>query len=72
MKWSSRSGRWMRNLNSMRAQFAKLGCPKCYSVNILIEIGDDCHCAECYLKFDFAELLTFQQVRDKKINTIIT
>lgn len=65
------SGRFSRRLNSLRAQTAKLHCPRCYGNKITVDITQQYHCEECYSTFDFQKLLTVVQLRDKKIDSIL-
>ncbi len=61
-----------REVNSLRINILKLSCPKCFSKNVFADLNDDCTCRDCYSKFDFKNLLNFTQVRDKKIDTILS
>ncbi len=61
---------YVREVN--RVRIAKLHCPKCFSNNVYCDLNDDCNCKNCYTKFRFSNLLTHTQVRDKKIDQIIS
>jgi hypothetical protein len=55
-----------------RINIAKLHCPKCFSMNVRADLNDDCNCKDCYSKFEFRRLLTHNQVRDKKIDSLLS
>jgi hypothetical protein len=41
-------------------------------MNVRADLNDDCNCKDCYSKFEFKSLLTHIQVRDKKIDSILS
>lgn len=55
-----------------RIRIGKLSCPNCFSSDIITDSGDNCKCKKCQLKFDFKKLLNQTQVRDKKIEQILS
>ncbi len=61
-----------REVNSLRIKMAKLHCPKCYSCDVFADLNDRCTCRNCYSNFEFKELLNGNQVRDKKIDKILS
>lgn len=63
-------GRYNRSLNSLRTRFGKLHCPNCCKNNIMVDTFDNCQCTDCYSVFEFSKLMTIQQIRDKKIDSI--
>jgi hypothetical protein len=61
-----------REVNSLRAKMAKLSCPNCFSNEVFSDLNDDCTCRFCYSRFTFKSLLNHKQVREKKIDTILS
>lgn len=55
-----------------RIRIGKLSCPNCFSSYIITYSGDNCKCKKCQSKFDFKNLLNQTQVRDKKIEQILS
>jgi len=55
-----------------RIVIGKLSCPNCFSSDITTNSGDNCKCKKCQSKFDFKNLLSQTQVRDKKIEQILS
>ncbi len=56
-----------------RIIIGKLSCPNCFSSKInTIITSDDCECQICKSKFEFKELLNQTEVRDKKIERILS
>jgi len=63
--------KFLREINSLRVNMAKLSCPNCFSSDVLSDLNDSCSCRNCYSKFEFKSLLKFTEVREKKIDTIL-
>lgn len=63
---------YTREVNSLKVQIAKLHCAKCFSTEIFADITDVYICKDCYSKTDFKNLLNKQQVRNKKIEKILS
>ena len=61
-----------RDLNSIKVKILELHCPKCFSSNIYADLKDIYVCRECSDKNDFKDLLTTEQVRDRKIKNILS
>ena len=61
-----------RDLNSFKVKILELHCPKCFSSNIYADLKDIYVCRECSDKNDFKDLLTTEQVRDRKIKNILS
>ena len=61
-----------REVNSLRVKMVKLSCPNCFSNEVFADLNDDCNCKNCYSRFTFKNLLNHIQVRDKKIETILS
>jgi hypothetical protein len=64
--------KFTRGINTRRIEIGKLHCPKCFSKEVFADLNDECACRDCYQKFEFKNLLNFTQVRDKKIDTILS
>ena len=61
-----------RDLNSIKVKILELHCPKCFSKDIYADLKDVYVCRECSDKNDFKDLLTTEQVRDRKIKNILS
>ena len=61
-----------RDLNSIKVKILELHCPKCFSSNIYADLKDIYVCKECSDKNDFKYLLTIDQVRNSKIENILS
>ena len=61
-----------RELNSFKVRILELHCPKCFSSNIYADLKDIYVCRECLDKNDFKDLLTIDQVRNSKIENILS
>jgi len=61
-----------RALNSFKVKILELHCPKCFSTDIYADLKDIYVCKECSDKNDFKDLLTTEQVRDRKIKNILS
>jgi len=61
-----------RELNSFKVKILELHCPKCFSSNIYADLKDIYVCNECLDKNDFKDLLTIDQVRNSKIENILS
>ena len=61
-----------RDLNSIKVKILELHCPKCFSSNIYADLKDIYVCKECSDKNDFKDLLTIDQVRNSKIENILS
>jgi hypothetical protein len=61
-----------RELNSFKVKILELHCPKCFSSDIYADLKDIYVCKECSDKNDFKDLLTTEQVRDRKIKNILS
>ena len=55
-----------------RVHFGRLHCPKCLSNDVYSNLNDVCTCRECYSKSDFKELLNKEEVRNRKIENILS
>jgi hypothetical protein len=61
-----------RELNSFKVKILELHCPKCFSKDIYADLKDIYVCNECLDKNDFKDLLTIDQVRNSKIENILS
>ena len=61
-----------RDLNSIKVKILELHCPKCFSKDVYADLKDVYVCRECSDKNDFKDLLTTEQVRDRKIKNILS
>ena len=61
-----------KEVNSLKVKIAKLHCPKCFSDEIIVNSKDIYTCKQCSVKSDFDHLLNIDQVRDRKINSILS
>ena len=63
----------IRKMNEMKS-FGKLYCPKCLSLsgNVYSTLNGDPTCGDCHSKFDFKDLLSKDEVRDLKIDNILS
>ena len=61
-----------RDLNSIKVKILELHCPKCFSKDIYADLKDVYVCRECSDKNDFKDLLTIDQVRNSKIENILS
>lgn len=62
---------YLKSRSSRKIQFAKLHCPMCYSADISVDVFDNYQCRYCYTQLDFKKLLNLEQMRVKKIDSII-
>jgi len=58
-------------LSSYRIVVGQLSCPECFGKDIMTGKHDQCKCCDCDSEFEFKELLNINQVRDKKIDSIL-
>jgi ribosomal protein S27AE len=63
---------YQKEVNSLKVKIVKLHCPKCFSNEIIVNYKDIYTCKECSAKSDFNNLLNIDQVRDRKINSILS
>lgn len=61
-----------REFDSIKVKILELHCPKCFSKDIYADLNDVYVCKECSDKNDFKDLLTTEQVRDRKIKNILS
>jgi len=61
-----------REVNSLRIKMAKLHCSKCFSTDVYSDLNDLCTCRDCYSKSDFKQLLNKEEVRNRKIENILS